>query len=66
MEPRDRNAASLPVRQYFNLADGMSGIVASGLGRISPLITATPDGRTVLFARQDYSRQDLVLVENFR
>jgi Tol biopolymer transport system component len=52
--------------RYLSLADGKSGIVASGLGRVTPLITATPDGRTVLFSRQDYSRQDLVLVENFR
>ena len=52
--------------RYLNLADGKSGTVASGLGRVTALITAAPDGRTVLFSRQDYSRQDLVLVEDFR
>jgi Tol biopolymer transport system component/DNA-binding winged helix-turn-helix (wHTH) protein len=51
---------------YRNLSDGTSAVVVSGLGRTQSLITATPDGRTVLFARLDYSLQDLMLVENFR
>ena len=40
---------------YLSLADGTSTIVAGGVGRTGSLITATPDGRMVLFARQDYS-----------
>jgi Tol biopolymer transport system component len=51
---------------YLNLADGKSSMVAGGLAGITPLISATPDGRTVLFARRDHSLQDLMLVEDFR
>jgi hypothetical protein len=50
----------------LNLADGRSSIVAGGLGSIAPLISATPDGHTVLYARRDHSLQDLMRVEDFR
>jgi hypothetical protein len=51
---------------YFDFAGGKPAVVAAGLGSVAPLMTATADGRTILFARQDHSLQDLMLVEDFR
>jgi dipeptidyl aminopeptidase/acylaminoacyl peptidase len=51
---------------YFDFAGGKPAVVAAGLGRVAPLMTATADGRTILFARQDHALQDLMLVEDFR
>jgi dipeptidyl aminopeptidase/acylaminoacyl peptidase len=51
---------------HLDLAGGRPAVVASGLGRIWPTITATPDGRTILFGRLDHALQDLMLVEGFR
>ncbi len=49
--------------QYHDFATGTSTVVARNLGDITPLITASADGRTVLFARIDTSIHDLMLVE---
>jgi Tol biopolymer transport system component len=52
--------------QYLNLATGKSTTVARNLGEVSAGLTASPDGRTILFTRVDSSTDDLMLVENFR
>ena len=52
--------------QYYNFANRESTIVARKLGDIIPQLTATPDGRTILFSRIDSSLEDLMLVENIR
>jgi dipeptidyl aminopeptidase/acylaminoacyl peptidase len=52
--------------QYFDFTTRRSNTVASNLGEVDNPLTATPDGRTILFARVDSSVDDLMLVENFR
>jgi dipeptidyl aminopeptidase/acylaminoacyl peptidase len=52
--------------QYLNFGSGKSTTVARNLGEVSAGLTATPDGRTILFTRVDSSTDDLMLVENFR
>ncbi|MBM3815199.1 MAG: hypothetical protein FJW20_26595 [Acidimicrobiia bacterium] len=53
--------------QYYDFATRRSTIVVPNLG-VAPMggFTASPDGRTILFAKQDSSVDDLMLVENFR
>jgi len=52
--------------QYLDLATGRSTTVASNLGEVGAWLTATPDGKTILYTRVDSSTDDLMLVENFR
>jgi hypothetical protein len=52
--------------QYLNFTTGKSTIVARSLGPVSAGLTATPDGRSILFTRVDASADDLMMVENFR
>ncbi|MFY9609159.1 MAG: hypothetical protein WAU45_11175, partial [Blastocatellia bacterium] len=52
--------------QYLNFATGKSTTVARNLGDVGAGLTASPDGRTILFTRVDSSADDLMLVENFR
>src|SRR5688572_1601283 len=52
--------------QYLNFASRKSSTVARNLGEVTAGLTATPDGRTILFTRLDSSADDLMLVENFR
>jgi Tol biopolymer transport system component len=52
--------------QYLNFGTGKSTTVARNLGEVSAGLTATPDGRTILFTRVDSSTDDLMLVDNFR
>jgi dipeptidyl aminopeptidase/acylaminoacyl peptidase len=52
--------------QFFDFATGRSTLVAHNLGDLGPLLTATPDGRTILYSRLDFSLDDLMLVENVR
>jgi hypothetical protein len=52
--------------QYFDFATRRSKTVARNLGNVEPFLTATPDGRTILYTRIDSSIDNLMLVENFR
>jgi Tol biopolymer transport system component len=51
---------------YLNFVTGKPTTVARNLGEVSAGLTASPDGRTVLFTRVDSSADDLMLVEDFR
>jgi len=48
------------------LATRRSTVVADTLGSVGAGLSATRDGRTILFSRVDSSVDDLMLVENFR
>jgi hypothetical protein len=52
--------------QFYSFSTRRSTIVASKLGNLSPVITASRDGRTIYFSRADSAIEDLMLVENFR
>jgi serine/threonine protein kinase len=52
--------------QYFDFATRRSTTVARNLGNVDAFLTASPDGRTLLYCRVDSSVDDLLLVENFR
>ena len=52
--------------QYFNFATRGSTTVARNLGNVFIGLTASPDGRTILYSRVDSAVDDLMLVENFR
>jgi Tol biopolymer transport system component len=52
--------------QYFDFATRRSRTVARNLGIVDLPLTASPDGRTILYPRLDSSVDDLMLVENFR
>ena len=52
--------------QYFDLATRKSMTVAHDLGDVFLGLTATRDGRTILYSRVDSSLDELMLVENFR
>lgn len=53
--------------KYFDLATRQSRAVAGNLGNVSFAgLTASRDGRSILFSRIDASVDDLMLVENFR
>ena len=52
--------------QYLNFATGKPTTVARNLGEVTAGLTATPDGRTIIFTRVDSSTDDLMLVEDFR
>jgi dipeptidyl aminopeptidase/acylaminoacyl peptidase len=52
--------------QYFDFATRRSTTVARNLGDVDNPLTASADGRTILYARVDSSVDELMLVENFR
>lgn len=52
--------------QYLNFITGRSTTVARNIGEVTAGLTASPDGRTILYARVDAYTDDLMLVENFR
>jgi hypothetical protein len=52
--------------QYFDFATRRPTTVARNLGTVDLMLTASPDGRTILYSRMDSSVDDLMLVENFR
>jgi hypothetical protein len=52
--------------EYFDFATRKSITVASNLGNVDLPLTATSDGRMILYSRMDSSVDDLMLVENFK
>ena len=52
--------------RYFDFATSRSTTVATNLGTIGLGLSATRDGRTIVFARVDSSTDELVLVDDFR
>ena len=52
--------------EFFDFAKSKSMTVARNLGKVRLGLTASPDGRTILYSREDSSVADLMLVENFR
>ncbi|MBK5294493.1 MAG: PD40 domain-containing protein [Acidobacteriia bacterium] len=52
--------------QYLDFATRRSTTLARNLGSLGQGLTASPDGRTILYSRMDSSVDDLMLVENFR
>jgi Tol biopolymer transport system component len=52
--------------EFFDIVTGRSATVARNLGPVTYGLTASPDGRTILYSREDSSVDDLMLVENFR
>jgi serine/threonine protein kinase len=52
--------------QYLDLATRRITTVARNLGNVDIPLTASADGRTILYPRMDSSVDDLMVVENFR
>ena len=52
--------------QYLDFATGRHSTVARNLGEVGAYLTASPDGRTILYTRMDAFADDLMLIENFR
>ena len=52
--------------QYFDFATRRSTTVARNFGNVEPGLTASPDGRTILYSREDSSVDGLMLVEGLR
>jgi hypothetical protein len=61
----DRSAGETRLR-YFDLATHRSTTIVRNLGNVDVPITASADGRIILYPRPDSSVDDLMLVENFR
>jgi Tol biopolymer transport system component len=52
--------------KYFDLATRQSTVIAGNLGNVGGGLTASRDGRSILYSRVDSSVDDVMLVENFR
>jgi hypothetical protein len=52
--------------QFYSFAGGTVKTVATAEGPTTFGLTASPDGRSVLYTQQDQTGSDLMLVENFR
>jgi len=62
----DRTAGETRL-QYFDFATRRSTTVARNLGNVAGVpLSASKDGRTILYPRAESSVDDLMLVENFR
>lgn len=61
----DRSARETRLR-YFDFAISTSTTVARNLGTVDVPLTASADGRTILYPRVESPVDDLMLVENFK
>jgi Tol biopolymer transport system component len=61
----DRRAVETRLR-YFDLVTRRTTTVARNLGTVDLPLTASADGRTILYGRQDSAVDELMLVEDFR
>jgi dipeptidyl aminopeptidase/acylaminoacyl peptidase len=52
--------------QYFDFATRRTTTVARNLGNVFLGLTASKDGRTILYSRVDFSVDDLMVADNFR
>jgi len=52
--------------RFLNFATDKSTIVARNVGTSELGLTATPDGRTILYTRIEPPAGDIMLAENFR
>ena len=52
--------------RFFDFATGKSTTVADRLGDVRLSLTASADGRTILYTKLDSIIDDLMMVENFR
>jgi len=52
--------------QFLDLGAARATTVATGLGEVRYGLTASADGRTILYTRVDSTIDDLMLVENYR
>jgi Tol biopolymer transport system component/tRNA A-37 threonylcarbamoyl transferase component Bud32 len=52
--------------RFFDFATRRSAVVARNLGNLRTGLSASRDGRTILYTRLESSVDDLMLVENFR
>jgi Tol biopolymer transport system component len=52
--------------QYFDFATRSTRTVVRGLGNVFLGLTASGDGRTILYSRVDSSVDDLMIMDNFR
>lgn len=62
----DRAPGGAARLRFFDFATRKSTTTAENLGNVRCCISASTDGRTILFVREDSSVDDLMLVENFR
>jgi Tol biopolymer transport system component len=52
--------------RYFDLSTHQAMVIARNLGNVGFGLSASRDGRSILYSRLDSSVDDLMLVENFR
>ena len=52
--------------QFYDFATRKSSVVARNLRDVRLGLTASPDGRTILYTRLDSAVDDLMMVEHFR
>ena len=62
----DRDDAGEARLRFFDFATRKSTTTAVNLGNVRCCVSASADGRTIFYVREDSSVDDLVVVENFR
>ena len=62
----ERGPDGLHSIRFFDFATEETTVVLAGVERPSSGLTVSPDGKTILFARNDAFNNDIMLVENFR